>query len=93
MSSFPTKLLLSTDGSEEASSATQAAVEISEKISSELHVIHDYGVAPIYSLYPHCSVPPEQSRLLGRLEHGPRRHTAAPRGPGRTYRDPDRSRE
>ncbi|HEX2109075.1 MAG TPA: universal stress protein [Rubrobacteraceae bacterium] len=52
MSIFPTKVLLATDGSEEASSATEAAVEIAQKTGSELHVVHVYGVAPIYPLYP-----------------------------------------
>jgi nucleotide-binding universal stress UspA family protein len=58
MSIFPTKILLATDGSEEASSATQAAVQISEKTGSELHVIHVYGVAPImYAFYPEATDP------------------------------------
>ncbi len=57
MSIFPTKVLLATDGSEEASSATQAAVQISEETGSELHVIHVYGVAPIYPLYPEATDP------------------------------------
>jgi nucleotide-binding universal stress UspA family protein len=57
MSMFPTKVLLATDGSEEASSAAEAAVEISYKTDSELHVIHVYGVAPIYPLYPEATDP------------------------------------
>src|SRR5215211_3700566 len=52
MSIFPTTVLLATDGSEESSLATKAAVEISDKTGSELHLIHVYGVAPIYPLYP-----------------------------------------
>jgi hypothetical protein len=44
MSIFLTTVLLATDGSEEASVATEAAVEISVKTGSELHVIHVYGV-------------------------------------------------
>jgi nucleotide-binding universal stress UspA family protein len=57
MSIFPTRVLLATDGSEEASSATEAAVEISQKTDSELHVVHVYGVAPIYPLYPEATDP------------------------------------
>jgi nucleotide-binding universal stress UspA family protein len=57
MSIFPTRILLATDGSEEASLATEAAVEISQKTGSELHVIHVYGVAPIYPLYPEATDP------------------------------------
>jgi len=57
VSIFPTKVLLAIDGSEKASSATQAAVEISEKSGSELHVIHVYGVTPIYPFYPEATDP------------------------------------
>ena len=57
MSIFPTKVLLATDGSEEASSATEAAVEIAQKTGSEVHVVHVYGVAPIYPLYPEATDP------------------------------------
>ena len=38
MSIFPTKILLATDGSEEATLATQTAIDIADKSSSELHV-------------------------------------------------------
>jgi nucleotide-binding universal stress UspA family protein len=37
---LPTKILLATDGSEEASLAAEVAVEIAVKTGSELHVIH-----------------------------------------------------
>ena len=51
MSIFPTKILLATDGSEEATLAAQTAVDIADKTSSELHVVYvgvlDYG----YSSY------------------------------------------
>lgn len=39
MSIFPTKILLATDGSEEAALAAQTAVDIADKTSSELHVV------------------------------------------------------
>jgi len=55
MSIFSTIVLLATDGSEEASQATQSAIEIAEKTGSELPVIHVYGVAPIYPLYPEAT--------------------------------------
>jgi len=54
---FPTKVLVATDGSKEASLATEVAVEISKKTGSDLHVIHVYGVAPLYPLYPEASDP------------------------------------
>ncbi len=40
MSVFPTKILLATDGSEEAELALNTAVDIAEKTDSELHVVH-----------------------------------------------------
>jgi len=57
MTIFPTTVLLATDGSEEASSATEAAVEICDKTGSELHVIHVYGIAPIAPFYPEAADP------------------------------------
>src|SRR5215218_5080863 len=38
MSIFPTKILLATDGSEEASLAARTAVDLADKTGSELHV-------------------------------------------------------
>jgi nucleotide-binding universal stress UspA family protein len=40
MSIFPTKILLATDGSEEARQAAQAAAELSKDTGSELHVTY-----------------------------------------------------
>jgi|SRR5215217_1776858 len=40
MSLLPAKILLATDGSQEAVLAAQTAVDISGKTSSELHVVH-----------------------------------------------------
>ena len=40
MSIFPTKILLAIDGSESATHATQAAVELSKNTDSELHVLY-----------------------------------------------------
>jgi nucleotide-binding universal stress UspA family protein len=39
MSIFPTKILLATDGSEEASLAARAALDLADKTGSELHVV------------------------------------------------------
>ena len=53
MSIFPTKILLATDGSEEASLAARTAVDLAHKTDSELHVVYvglqDYGY-PIYAV-------------------------------------------
>jgi nucleotide-binding universal stress UspA family protein len=46
LSIFPTKILLATDGSEEAELAVARAVELSQRTDSELHVVH-VGLAPI----------------------------------------------
>ena len=40
MSIFPTKILLATDGSEEAALAARTAIDIAGKTGSELHVVH-----------------------------------------------------
>src|SRR5215213_7932370 len=40
MSIFPTKILVATDGSEEARQATQAAAELSKDTGSEVHVTY-----------------------------------------------------
>jgi nucleotide-binding universal stress UspA family protein len=40
MSIFPTKILLATDGSEEATFAARTAVDVAHKTNSELHVVH-----------------------------------------------------
>jgi nucleotide-binding universal stress UspA family protein len=40
MSIFPTKVLLATDGSEEAALAAKTAIDIAQKTGSELHVVH-----------------------------------------------------
>ena len=40
MSIFPTRILLATDGSEDAAHATEGAVELSKETSSELHVVY-----------------------------------------------------
>jgi nucleotide-binding universal stress UspA family protein len=40
MSNFPTKILLATDGSEDAKLAARTAAELAEKTGSELHVIY-----------------------------------------------------
>src|ERR671910_1112238 len=45
MSIFPTRILLATDGSEQAQLAALRAVDIAETTDSELHVVH-VGVVP-----------------------------------------------
>ena len=47
MSRFPTRILLATDGSEEAELAATRAVELADATDSELHVGH-VGLVPIF---------------------------------------------
>jgi nucleotide-binding universal stress UspA family protein len=47
MSIFPTKILLATDGSEEAELAALKAIELADGTDSELHVAH-VGVVPTF---------------------------------------------
>ena len=47
MSIFPTKVLLATDGSEEAALAARTAADLAQKTGSELHVVHVFGIAPV----------------------------------------------
>jgi nucleotide-binding universal stress UspA family protein len=55
MSIFPTKVLLATDGSEEAELAARSAAELADKIGSELHVVHVFGISPWYPAYPEAT--------------------------------------
>lgn len=73
MSIFPTRILLATDGSEDATYATEAAVELSKETSSELHVV--YVGEDAYSatlVYPQATDPgrieQEDPVLLEELE-------------------------
>ena len=52
MSFFPTKILLATDGSEEASLATEAATELSKNTASEVHLAYVVPT-PARLVYPH----------------------------------------
>lgn len=49
MSGLPTKILLATDGSEDAALALRAAVDLSAMSESELHVVHVWRAFPPYS--------------------------------------------
>ncbi len=64
MSIFPTKVLLATDGSEEAGLALRAAADLVNSTDSELHVVHvfpsDVGVP--YPAEVLQREPPDQSK-------------------------------
>lgn len=55
MSIFPTKVLLATDGSQEAELAGRTAADVAEKTGSELHVVHVFGITPWYPIYPEAT--------------------------------------
>src|SRR5215217_1868036 len=58
MSTFPTKILLATDGSSEAELATRRAVDLAQMSDSQLHVTHVADDTSIGLLYPE-SIDPE----------------------------------
>lgn len=49
MRHFPTKILLATDGSEDAGLALRAAVDLCARAGSELHVVHAWRPFPEHS--------------------------------------------
>jgi nucleotide-binding universal stress UspA family protein len=70
MSEFPAKILLATDGSEDAALAARAAISLARDTGSELHVVH---VGPAHVYPPHTAGP---TPLWGPT----RRSGAKPRG-------------
>ena len=59
MSTFPAKILVATDGSEDAALAVQAAVDLSNETGADLHVVHVGESLPVYP--PPASGPPPPS--------------------------------
>lgn len=66
---FPTKILLATDGSFEASLAEEAAVELVEGTGSELHVVCVVSILPELP-YPHAAARERSEALLERRKLG-----------------------
>jgi nucleotide-binding universal stress UspA family protein len=60
---FPARILLVADGSEEATLAAEAAVEMASGTGSELHVVHVVSTAPEMS-YPHPMAKERSEALL-----------------------------
>jgi nucleotide-binding universal stress UspA family protein len=56
MSFFPTRILVATEGSEEAELAATAAAELAKSTNSELHIIHVSEPGPEISLNPAYSL-------------------------------------
>lgn len=60
---FPTRILLATDGSEDASLAVEAAVELANGTGSELHVVYVVSTLPELP-YPHVTAKERSEALL-----------------------------
>ena len=69
VSIFPTKILLATDGSKEASWAEEAAVELSNATGSELHVVHVVRTTPELP-YPRSSMKERNEALVEWMKLG-----------------------
>jgi nucleotide-binding universal stress UspA family protein len=67
MSNFPTEILLATDGSEEATLATQAATELSKETDSEVHLVYVLPT-PAQLLGPHHYSEEIRDSLIGGAE-------------------------
>jgi nucleotide-binding universal stress UspA family protein len=61
MSIFPTKILLATDGSNEAELAAKTAADLANRTDSELHVVHVGGG---YSFYEPPDSPIQREEVL-----------------------------
>src|SRR5918998_3142621 len=59
MSAFPAKILVATDGSEDAALAVQAAVDLAKDTGAGLHVVHVGESLPVYP--PPAAGPPPPS--------------------------------
>ena len=56
MSIFPTRILLTIDGSREAELAARTAADLAQKTHSEVHVVHAVSIAPVGPLvYPEAT--------------------------------------
>ena len=67
MTVFPTRVLLATDGSPDATLAAQSAVELCERTGSELHVVHVGEYLPTFYVYTEeepAELPRNAERLL-----------------------------
>jgi nucleotide-binding universal stress UspA family protein len=64
MNRFPTKILLATDGSENTTQATQAAVNIATRRGSQIHLIHVWH--DVHTPHAHAFVKSELRRQAAR---------------------------
>jgi nucleotide-binding universal stress UspA family protein len=69
MSEFPAKILLATDGSEDATLAAQAAVNLAKDTGAELHVVHVGEVHHVHLPRTPAPLPPPETEEQIRKEH------------------------
>jgi nucleotide-binding universal stress UspA family protein len=62
MSEFPAKILLATDGSEDATLAAQAAVGLANDTGAELHVVHVGEVHHVHLPRTPAPLPPNKRK-------------------------------
>ena len=90
MSGFPSRILLATDGSEDAALAARAAADLSRKGGSELHVVHVWQDIPTphFRSFVRAQLKREAQEVLKRqvvrLEHAGAAITEAHLREGRT---------
>src|SRR5215208_4880318 len=70
MSIFPTKILLATDGSEDAQLAATTAVDLSKRLDSELHLVYVGHLPSVLYESPGATMldPGFESRMRERAE-------------------------
>jgi nucleotide-binding universal stress UspA family protein len=64
---FPTKILLATDGSEEANRAARMATTLSEKLDSELHVVYVESLPDPYAVPESLTYHPEYRNEIRKI--------------------------
>ena len=58
---LPTRILLATDSSREAKLAANAAIDLANRTSSELHVVHVAHLAPVFATKPEIEARADQA--------------------------------
>ena len=72
MAVFPTRILLATDGSDDARLAARSAVELAGSTDSELHVVHVGEFLPTYLAYTEEEPAELRRRAREKLDEGVR---------------------
>jgi nucleotide-binding universal stress UspA family protein len=81
MAFFPARILLATDGSEEAHLAARAAIEVANKTGSELHALHVGSPGGASPPHPYPGVTEEEIEkrvVMGSISESIIRHAHCP---------------